>query len=148
MDTLKSISKYAVQLALISAMSIYSFSASAEELKKVDAEALDKTVEMLNNRQQREEYANQSEQSKKADKMAKDLFGAQGADKAYAAAAEILKTMVQQTNGDPAAMQKMMNDAQKNPEAFMKSLSSEHQNMIRKLAEDVEATSATGAPKK
>ena len=142
MTYIKAFFSWLFQISFSAAVLALSINVFAEELSNVDAKALEQTVQMLNNKSQRQAAVNQNDESKKADAMAKNLFGEKGVDKAYAAAAEILKTMVKQTNGDSAEMSKMMQEAQANPAEYLKKLSAEHQQMIKKLAEDVERTRA------
>ena len=118
---------------------IFSFNVFAEELSAVDTEALKNTVNMLNSKQDRENYMKDKKDAQRADGMAKQLLGDEGADKIYAAAAEIMKSITKDSGGDPGSMMQIIEKAQGNPEGFLKNLSPKHQEMIKNLSKEVEA---------
>jgi hypothetical protein len=97
-------------------------------------EALDKTMSLLKNRAERESFMQDNPDAKKTDLMVKDLVG-EGADleKVYQLSAEILRGLSSENGGDVNSMLKTIQEAQGNPEAFYKSLSPEHRQLIKEL---------------
>ncbi len=136
MGLLKSIGGYFFQSLFMSAVFSLSFSVLAEEMDEVNTEALNKTIELLNSPSQREEAANETEESKKADRMVKDLMGNQdNVDSLYHAAGEIFRKIATDSGGDINQMMKTLQEAQTNPEAFYKNLTDEQKSMIKQLGE-------------
>lgn len=123
-------------------------SVSAEELNKVDAEALEKTVELLNSRSQRQETIDKSADAQKTDEMVKKLVG-DGADldKIYKMSAEIFRDLAHQNKGDSAALIEQMQKAQQNPETFYNSLSPEQKKMIQEMSASIEKKNPQAQPK-
>ncbi len=62
----------------------------------------------------------------------------------YSISAELLPILLQQSGGDPAAMQTIVHKAQANPEAFLQSLPAEMQARIKKVADDLEKNQDSG----
>jgi flagellum-specific peptidoglycan hydrolase FlgJ len=116
----------------------YSSRARASE-DAATKEALDKTVELMNDRSQREKAAKENTSAAAAHAEVQKLGGAQTQDAVYGVGAEIMKSLVQQTGGDPVKMQELMAKAQRDPEGFAKSLSPDQQAKIRSIASEVSA---------
>lgn len=62
----------------------------------------------------------------------------------YSISAELLPILLQQSGGDPAAMQTIVHKAQANPEAFLQSLPADMQARIKKIADDLEKNQDPG----
>ena len=62
----------------------------------------------------------------------------------YSISAELLPILLQQSGGDPAAMQTIVHKAQANPEAFLQSLPADMQARIKKVANDLEKNQDPG----
>ena len=137
MGIIKKFGNYVVHSLFTWAVCALSFNVLAEELNKVDSEALDKTVQMLNNPVAREGAIKENgDGAKKADKMAKDLMGSDAnVQEIYKAAAEIFRKMASDNNGDLDKMMEAMGKAQQDPEGFYKTLSPEQKEMIKNLGD-------------
>ena len=82
-------------------------------------------------------------------KVANDIkaVGAPNDQDIYNAAAEIFPDLYKQGQGDPEKMQKILDQATRDPAAFMKSLSEANQKRISDIAKSAEAAKQT-APQK
>lgn len=140
MRFLKGLGQFFVSSLFASSVMTLSITVFAEELSKVDSEAMNKTVEMMKSRSQRQQQIGENKDAEKADEMAKSLLG-DGAelDSAYAAAAEIFRKLATDSNGDMGDMMHKLQKAQQDPEGFYKTLSPEHKQMIKGLAEKAKA---------
>jgi hypothetical protein len=61
-------------------------------------------------------------------------MGGKGTDGVYDLSADIFAKIVTESNGDMVVMQQKLEQAQKNPEAFLKSLTPEQQARIKSMA--------------
>ncbi len=113
----------------------------------MDSEALQKTVDLMNNRSQRNEMIENNPGAKKADDMTRKLFG-DGAelDAAYKAAAQIFRKLAAENNGDIQKMMEQINNGQKNPEAFYKNLGPQERQLIKNLSKGVEDRTKNSNP--
>ena len=103
-------------------------------------QAVQKTQAFLRNSAERSQFIQQNPAAAKTDQDVQQLLGSkQNADGAYDLSADILGSLAAQTQGDSAKMQQLLEQAQKNPEAFAASLSSEQQAKLRSLASQIEA---------
>ncbi len=136
----KKLANSLIHSLFISAVLSLSFSVLAEELSNVDSQALEKTVQLLQSRSERQKVIDESEDAKKADKMVKDMMGGdqEGVKETYKAAAAIFRSMANAHNGDAEGMVEATSKAQQNPEQFMQNLSPEQKAMIKKLSERIE----------
>ena len=123
----------------MSAVFTLSLTVFAEEMSAVDSESMEKTIELLNNRAQRQEKIDSSPDAKKANDMAKKLFG-DGADlnQVYKVAGELFRKLATDNNGNSISMMEILSNAQSNPEEFFKNMTPEQQEMIRSLGKKVE----------
>ncbi len=110
----------------------------------INQEALEKTVNLLKDKGQRQELINKDDGAKKANDMAEKLLG-KGAnlEKIYELSAEILRDLANKHKGDDSAMMKEMGDAEQNPEGFLKSLNEVQRAKIKALSELVNTPGAT-----
>ncbi len=105
------------------------------DLSSSDQEALRKTQELLRNQQQREKYMKESPDARANHQQLEKLTGnKQTTDSVYGLSAEIFAEIAKDTNGDPVLMQQKLMEAQKNPEAFLKSLPAQHRKAIEEIA--------------
>lgn len=139
--------KFVINSLFFSAVFSLSVQVFAEELSKVDSEALQKTVDLMNNRSQRNEMIENNPGAKKADDMTRKLFG-DGAelDAAYKAAAQIFRKLAAENNGDIQKMMEQINNGQKNPEAFYKNLGPQERQLIKNLSKGVEDRTKNSNP--
>lgn len=141
MEYLKAFGHYIVHSLFMSAVISLSMTVVAEELHKVDAEALEKTVQLLNSSAQRQEVIENSDQAKRSDDMVRKMMGGneQNVDETYKVAAEIFRGLAKDNNGNLQDIMQAVGQAQQNPEGFYKTLSPEQQAMIKALGEKAEA---------
>lgn len=131
----------------ISSVFTLSFHVFAEELSKVDSEALDKTMGLLKDKSERQEVIDENPDAKKTDDMVKNLLGeGQEMEQAYAAAAEIFRKMASENKGDVGGMMKQLQDAQKDPESFYNSLNEDQKKMIQNLGKSAERRNEQNKP--
>ena len=105
----------------------------ADDMTDVN-DAVKKTQQLMNDPKQRQEVLNKNESAKKSDEFAAGVVGSQNMNEMYSVAADILPELTQLAGGDPTKMMQILAEAQKNPEAFTKSLSPGALKKIRDLA--------------
>lgn len=124
---------------IIIGVSFFSFKAHAE-LDKYNQDALNKTQEMLRNKSQRDAVIKNTPQAQEyIQKMNQMGMNGSQQDKTFDITADIFGTLVKDSNGDASAMQKLLLNAQKDPQAFYNSLSPEQKKMIQSLGLEMEA---------
>ncbi len=117
------------------------------DLDAPSEQALHQTQSLLTSPTQRNEYLNQQPQAATADQQVKALTSSpEQQTKVYEISSEVFATTTQQSNGDVAKQQELLNKAAKNPEEFLKSLPPDQQNAIRGLAEQIEKNSKVETP--
>ena len=102
---------------------------------------LSQTQETLRNPTKRSAAIKEGgEQAVKADQFIDQAFGNDSATKqsVYDLAAEVMKTLEERGDQDPEKMNKILLEAAKNPQAFLKSLPTAQKNKVRDIAEQVE----------
>ncbi len=104
------------------------------ELGKDSQEALEKTQTLLRDPTQRNAAINQNQDARSNDAELQKLMGGKGADGVYDLSADIFAKIVNESNGDVVVMQQKIEQVQKNPEAFLKSLTPEQQARIKSMA--------------
>lgn len=104
---------------------------------QINAEALRNTQQLLRNPSEREKAIANDPKAVEADSKAKQLLGP-NTEKAYELSAQLMQTIVAETNGDPQKMQQLMQELQSNPHALEKYLTPAQRDMIRQMASDVE----------
>jgi hypothetical protein len=112
-----------------------SLSAHAEELDSASLEALTRTQALLQDKGQRGEALKNNQQGQALDAQLSSLVGT-GADKEaiYAIAAEVFAQLVQETGGDAAKMNQILEEAQRNPEEFAKRLNAAQRAQVSDIA--------------
>jgi hypothetical protein len=117
----------------------------AVEPKKEDlTDAKQKTQQFLKDKKQREEFANQDKNAKKAVDNVKALTNGneQTEQKIYELSSEIFNNL-----GDsPEAMMKAIEEAQRNPAEFAKKFSPEQQKKLKEIAAEIEKGNASKKP--
>jgi|GEM_PF-4945588 len=113
-----------------------------EKLSDVDQEALRNTQKLLNDASDRQEFIDKSKDAQKTDQMVDQLVKSpEQKARMYKLASEIFGDMVKGAEGDADKMAELLQQGAKDPESFMRKLSSENQKKIQGLAEDIEKTS-------
>lgn len=114
---------------------------SGAEMDQPSQEALKQTVEVLKDSQKREQAFRDNPKYKEGESAADMLVRGNEAQKQqlYEMSAEVLKALVEKTQGDPVKMQEIVSQAQKNPSQFMEQYLSEAQKtQVRDLATQIE----------
>ncbi len=118
------------------------FAASAKaQMDASSQEALDQTADVLRDSSKRDKAFAENPKYKEGEKGAALLVRGNEAQKQqlYEMAAEVMKKLAEQTNGDPVKMQEIAAKAQKNPEKFMNEYFSDAQKkQVRDLANQIE----------
>lgn len=113
------------------------FGASA--LDASSEEALRKTQEMLRDSNQRATVIQQSPDAQRNNTSLESMAGSkENTNAVYDLSADVFADLVKQSNGDPVLMQEKLEQAQKNPEAFLRSLSADKRQRIESLAGKIE----------
>jgi len=120
--------------ALTLAFQIVSLPQAIAELDKASQEALEKTQKLLRDPSQRNAAMNQSPDARSNDAELQKLMGGKGTGGVYDLSADIFAKIVSESNGDVVVMQQKLEQAQTNPEAFLKSLTPEQQARIKSMA--------------
>lgn len=127
-------------LALFSVLmfSISAVAQNAQGLSNEQQDALRKTQELLRDKNQRQRALEVDPKAKAQDASIDKSFGGdQNKQRAYEISADVFGSMVQETGGDDAKIQKMLQDAQANPEAFYNNMTPEQRQQIRELANQI-----------
>lgn len=104
-------------------------------------EAISKTQKDLKNPIARKKMLD-TKSAKDADAAANALAGDKGnLDEMYGISAELIGVIGEKAQGDPKKMQEYLERAQKDPEAFLKSLSPAQQEKIHQLSKKIEKNS-------
>ncbi len=108
-----------------------------------NAEAMAKTQELLTNSKLRGDAIKGNPKAIQIDENLTKI-GASPATKegVYSLSAQVFERLVAEANGDPEKLQKMMDDAMKNPAAFAQKLSPGEQQKLRSLAGEIETGKA------
>lgn len=116
------------------------------DLDKASTEALDKTKHLLVNPQEREKALQADPKGREADQKLKALVGSEKSEDVYKMASEIFDRLTKEAGGDPQKMQKLLEEAQKNPQSFYhKMLTDAERAKVRGLATDVEKGKTQGS---
>lgn len=104
----------------------------------VDKAVQEATVD-LTDKTRRQEILKKDSKAKAADGFAASVTGG-GAhqEELYAISAEILPEITKMADGDPAKMATLMQEAQKNPEAFYRKLPADKRKRIQELSKKIE----------
>jgi hypothetical protein len=112
----------------------------ADNLDKDQQAALQQTKDLLRDSKQRQVEINKDPKATDIDKKVDALAGtAKNKDEMYDIAAQLMDKIAVEAQGDPAKMQELMIEAQKNPEAFYnKYFDSAQKDHVRNLATKIE----------
>ncbi len=113
----------------------------AGSFTRADEDALVQAQKLLQDASQRVEVLQKDTQARAVDRQVDAVVGADPAkkEKLYQISSQALGDLERQKGGDPEAMAKALEQAQKDPEGFFKTLSPENQAAIRAMARDLEA---------
>lgn len=136
MNRVRRFRRYAF-LRLLIATLVFASLAKAE-LDPASKSALEQTLKVLNDPAARGKAIQGSPEAAAADKQVQSVGGAENSDRMYQIAGVIMTELVTKTNGDPAALQALLQKAQKNPAEFLQSLSPAAQKQIKDLGAKLE----------
>lgn len=138
--------RYLYKGLLVSSVLTLSLSVFADE-SAVNAKALEQTMEMLQNRMQREEAIKGDKDAEKADNMAKDLVGGgENLEKLYKLSAKVFRDVANKKNGNLTDMMETLQKAQQDPEGFYKNLTPEQKKMVEQISKDVKINKNDAQP--
>src|SRR3954471_101737 len=125
-------------LLLLATATLFAHPVLAEELDPASKEGLSKTQEVLRDPKKRQEAIKGDKKAEEADARVQRLSGSpENTQKMYEISADIMENITKQSGGDPQKMQKLLEEAQKDPEAFYKSLTPEQRGQIQKLSGEI-----------
>lgn len=110
------------------------------QLDEHQRKGLQNTQEKLRDKKARDEAIRENPRGKEVDAKVDALTGG-GADKeqVYGLAAQVMEKIVAEAEGDPQKMQRLLMEAQTNPQAFYdKYFTAEQKAAVRGLAEKIE----------
>lgn len=121
---------------------------SFAELKSDDADSLQKTQNFLKDKAAREAFIKDNPEAQQHVNQMNSLgMSANQQNEIYGVSSEIFAQLIKENNGDSIAVSKMLLEAQKNPEAFYKSLSPESQAKIKAMGFQLEEKKSANNPK-
>lgn len=120
------------------------------QLDKDQEQGLKDTKEFLKNSKERQDWINKNAPAKDVDNKVESLAGSkQNKDEIYGIAADVMDKLTRDAKGDPAAMQKILDEAQGNPEAFYNKYFDEaSKQRVRGVANDIEKKGTPASPRK
>ncbi len=103
-------------------------------------DALQETQKYLKDSTQRQQKINEDPRAKEVDQKIKALAGSdEAAQEIYGLSSDIMGLLMQETGGDPVKMQKLLEEASKNPAAFAKRFSPEQQKKLKEISKKTPA---------
>lgn len=120
------------------------------QLGEHEQKGLKDTQDFLKNKKERQQFIDKDAKAKDVDNKVDALAGSpQNKEEIYSISADIIEKLVMETKGDAAAMQKILEQAQKDPQAFyQKYFDEKSKARVRGLATDIEKKGTAGPSKK
>ena len=109
----------------------------SETLTAEQQKALNGAIEELTNPEKRSAAIKNSPKAIQSDQMVKQV-GGEHSEEIYQLAAKVMESLAAQAEGDPDKMDKILEKAQKDPEAFAKTFSPEQRKMLNDISKKVE----------
>ena len=124
-------------------------SVAVAQLGPHEQQGLKDTKELLKNPNERQKYVEKDPKAKDVDKKVDALAGSkENKEEIYGIAADIMEKIAVETKGDPAAMQKLLLEAQTNPQAFYeKYFDDKSKARVRGVAADIDKKGSGPAAK-
>ncbi len=139
---MKNTIKYLVVVSVLIASTAFA------EMDKYESEALQDTKNLLNDKAAREAVIKENPDAQKhVDQMNALGMTADQKNKAYGISSEIFSQLIKEQNGDASAVNKMLLNAQQDPEAFYDSLSPDSRAKIKALGFQLEGQKSTNPAK-
>lgn len=99
-------------------------------------QALQQTQQMLRDARLRDEAVQKDPQARAAHETARKAAGSeQNLNAMYDLSADVMETVNKESGGDPVKMQKLMNEASKNPEGFAKRFTPAQRAKLKAIAD-------------
>ncbi len=116
-----------------------SFSAHAQ-LDQHQRQGLEDTKTLLKDKKQRDDFIKTEKKAQEVDAKVDALAGtSKNKEEIYGISAEVMEKLTVETGGDPAKMQKILDEAMRNPEAFYnKYFDDKAKARVRGVATDIE----------
>lgn len=111
----------------------------AQDLGEAEQQGLKQTQELLRDKSQRDAFIKKDAAAKKADDVLNQLGGGneQFNAEAYQLASEVFEVLAKESGGDPAKMNKAVQEYLRDPAAFAKKFSPEQKAKLKQLGEKV-----------
>jgi hypothetical protein len=135
-------------LCLIALLSYtFALAEDSDGLDKASQEALLKTQQMLSDPKLRKDAISKDTKAQEVDAKVQSLAGSSGsADAIYGLSADIMDSLVKESKGDPVIMQKLINEAMKDPAGFAEKWTPEQKAKLKAIAHDIPDPTATKKP--
>lgn len=129
-----------MRLLLLSFVLIHAHASA--ELDQYEQKGLQDTQQMLKSPHLRKEAIKGSKEAQAVDQKVEALAGSgRNKEEIYDIASQVMETIAVESKGDPDKMQKLLMEAQANPQAFYnKYFTAEQKAKVRNLANDIEKT--------
>jgi hypothetical protein len=102
------------------------------------SEALVRTQAMLRDPQQRAKATSETPQAQFVDKQTQSLAGTpENANAIYDLSADIMESLALKTNGDPAKMKEILDQAKNDPKAFAEKLTPEQRKKLQEISQKI-----------
>ncbi len=113
-------------------------------------QGLDDTKTLLKDKKQRDDFIKTDKKAQEVDAKVDALAGSsKNKEEIYGISAEVMEKLTVETGGDPAKMQKILDEAMKNPEAFYnKYFDDKAKARVRGVATDIEKNGKPSQPSK
>lgn len=109
----------------------------AETLTNEQQKALGGAIQELTDPSKREAAIKNDPKAVKSDQMVKEV-GGEYSEEIYQLAGKVMESLASEAGGDPEKMEKILEKAQKNPEAFANTFSDEQKRMLNQLSKKIE----------
>ena len=118
----------------LSTLFVFSLMPVWAEQNSSSQEALRKTQDVIRNPQKRNAVIQDDQKAMKAEEIVRQVMG-ENTDEIHHLSAEILEVIYKQADGDELKMQEIVNQASRNPAAFLQSLPEDYKNKVHSLAD-------------
>lgn len=120
------------------------------QLDQHQRKGLDDTKTLLKDQRQRDEFIKTDKKAQEVDAKVDALAGSsKNKEEIYGISADVMEKLTVETNGDPEKMQKILNEAMKNPQAFYnKYFDEKSKARVRGVANDIQKNGNPGVPGK
>lgn len=132
-----SVSKYLTLLSIlwVGSLSYVAVSFSDDDETTVQ-QALQQTQQVLRDARLRQEAVQKDPKARQADENARKVAGSeQNLNAMYDLSADVMETVNKESGGDPVKMQKLLDEASKNPEAFVHRFTPEQKEKLKAIAD-------------